>query len=244
MVQYGHAKELIMDKYCIFGDESCHLRNDGIDFMAFGAIWCKEQEVQKSIDKIKEIKQKYCSKYQELKWSKISPSNVNLYKEVLDYFYIEDDLNFRCYIIKNKSNFKFEDKYDFDKFYYKSYFQMLNNILTRNDKFKIYLDMKDSRSIRRINKLKEVLQRANSNFNEKIILSKIQTIRSYESQLMQLADILIGSIIYKNRGLNTSPAKLEIIKFIEDKFKINLSYSTLMRERKINIFYNTSKEHI
>ena len=233
-----------MEKYCIYGDESCHLLHDGIDFMAFGAIWCKEQEIKKSINKIKEIKEKYCSKFQELKWSKISPSNLNMYKEIIDYFFIEDDLNFRCYIIKNKSKFKFKDKDDFEEFYYKSYFIMQNNILKRKDKVKIYLYMKDSRSIKILKKLKKILQIANSNFSEKIILNKIQTIRSYESQLMQLADILIGAIIYKNRNLNTSSAKLEIIKFIEDKFKINLSYSTLMREKKFNIFYNDSKGKI
>ena len=49
---------------------------------------------------------------------------------------------------------------------------MLDNILTRTDKFKIYLDTKDTRSIRRINKLKEVLRNANSNFSEKVILNK------------------------------------------------------------------------
>jgi len=231
-----------MDKYCIFGDESCHLQNDKIDFMAFGAIWWKESEVKKSIEKIKDIKKEYGKPYQELKWSKVSPSNLELYKKIIEYFYIEDDLNFRGYVIKYKSKYKFKDKYDFDEFYYKCYFKMLDNILTRTDKFKIYLDTKDTRSIRRINKLKEVLRNANSNFSEKVILNKIQTIRSFESQLMQLADILIGAIIYKNRNLNTSTAKLELINFIENKFKINLSFSTLMRERKFNLFFNTSKE--
>lgn len=232
-----------MNKYCIYGDESCHLRNDNTNLMAFGAIWCKEPEVKKAVEKLKEIKQKHgFSPLQELKWSKVSPSNLSLYKDIIDYFYIEDDLNFRCYIIKNKNKFNFSDKSEFDEFYYKAYFQMLNNILTRSDKFKIYLDTKDSQSSQRILKLKQVLQNANSNFNEKIILSKIQTIRSYESQLMQMADILIGAITYKNRGLKTSTAKLELINFIESKFKINISFSTLMRERKFNIFYNNSKE--
>jgi hypothetical protein len=39
----------------------------------------------------------------------------------------------------------------------------------------------------------------------------VQQVRSHESELMQLADLLIGALTYANRGLASSAAKTAIV---------------------------------
>lgn len=40
----------------------------------------------------------------EMKWTKISPAKVDLYKDLVNYFFDDDDLHFRGVIIPDKTN--------------------------------------------------------------------------------------------------------------------------------------------
>jgi len=71
---------------------------------------------------------------------------------------------------------------------------------------------------------------------DKNIIKKIQQVRSYEVELIQLADLLIGAVAYVHRNFNTSSAKNELIELIRKRAKYNLKQSTLVGERKFNIF--------
>ena len=232
-------------KINVYGDETCHLRNDGVDLMVFGAIWCEESKVNQISNEIKNIKIKNgLSKWQELKWNKVSKSNVNLYKEIVNYFFIEDDLNFRAYIILDKKRFTSKSKSEYDLFYYKCYFQMLQNILSKDRKFNIFLDIKDTRSAFRNRKLHEVLENNSQRFNysSKRIIDKFQNIRSFESQLMQVTDIIIGAIGYGLRDIKTNPAKLELIELIKQRAGTDFKSSSLYRDNKFNLFINDGYE--
>ena len=39
----------------------------------------------------------------ELKWTKISPGKLDLYKDLVNYYFDDDDLHFRALIIPDKS---------------------------------------------------------------------------------------------------------------------------------------------
>ena len=71
---------------------------------------------------------------------------------------------------------------------------------------------------------------------QKKIIKKVQQVHSHEVEILQLTDLLIGAISYINRGLNTSKAKNELITLIKQRSKYSLVKSTLLRERKFNIF--------
>ena len=74
--------------YNIYCDESCHLENDNQKSMVLGGIWCPSNKIKSITMDINSIKQKHgLSKYSELKWTKISPSKLNMYEDIINYFF-------------------------------------------------------------------------------------------------------------------------------------------------------------
>lgn len=223
--------------YNIYCDESCHLENDASDVMVLGAVYCPIEKVKSITLDINNIQNKYnLSKFNELKWTKVSNSKIDMYKEIVDYFFENDDLHFRALIVNNKSKLDHERfKQTHDEWYYKMYFDMLKGILIPSQQYNIYLDIKDTQGAYKVKQLQEVLANNMYDFNLKVV-RKIQNVRSHECKLVQLADLLIGAICYKNRDIKTSEAKLDMVEFIKCKSGYSLDKTTLYREEKFNIF--------
>jgi len=130
-----------------------------------------------------------------------------------------------------------------DTFYYKMYFRMLKTILQPEYAHNIYVDVKDTRSREKVHKLEQVLRNDKYDYNKEII-KKVQQVRSHEVELGQLVDLLIGAVAYVNRRLNTSDAKNELIELIRHRSKYSLQKSTLIKEKKFNIFIWESSKYI
>jgi len=120
---------------------------------------------------------------------------------------------------------------------------MLKAILQPEYTHNIYVDVKDTRSREKVHKLEQVLRNDKYDYNKEII-KKVQQVRSHEVELVQLADLLIGAVAYVNRGLNTSSAKNELIELIRHRSKYSLQKSTLIKEKKFNIFIWESSKYI
>ena len=229
--------------YNVYCDESCHLEKDKQPIMLFGAIWCPLDKKNQINQRIKEIKEKYnISQFTELKWTKISSSQYACYEELINYFFDDDDLNFRCLIVKNKDLLNYiEFNHNHDTFYYKMYYFMIDNILNKDEHFNIYIDIKDTKSAAKIANLKEIL--IHKHHYNKSIIKTMQNIRSHEIQIMQLTDIILGAFSYKIRGYNKVIVKNKLIKLIEKKSGHDWSTNSKQREKKFNIFYLSLKEH-
>jgi hypothetical protein len=115
------------------------------------------------------------------------------------------------------------------------YFDMLKVIFNPSDRYRIYLDIKDTQGARKIRKLHEVLSNAMYDFSQKII-ERIQTVHSHEVEIMQITDMLIGAVAYANRGLSESEAKLELVERMKERSGYSLTKTTLFRENKVNLF--------
>jgi hypothetical protein len=63
----------------------------------------------------------------------------------------------------------------------------------------------------------------------------MQVIRSHESELLQVADLLIGALGYVARGKAENRGKMRIIDFIKKQTGYSLIRSTLFREEKFNL---------
>jgi len=228
--------------YNIYCDESCHLEHDHQKIMALGALWCDKEKTKKAFKRIREIKQKYnLNKNFELKWSKVSPAKIDFYLNIIDYFFDDDDLHFRCLTVPDKSLLNHEAfNQTHDDFYYKMYFDLLKTIFNPEDKYRVYIDIKDTRGGEKVKKLHDVLCNNMYDFNREIV-ENMQIVKSNEVELMQLNDFLLGAISYINRGLNTSDAKNTLIKRIQERSGYSLTKSTLFRENKFNIFIWKSK---
>lgn len=226
--------------YNVYCDETCHLENDGINVMVIGAVWCPQQKIKEVNQRIREIKARNeVAASQELKWTKIGSGKLTLYSDIVNYFFDDDDLHFRAVIVPNKSllnHQKFNQTHD--TWYYKMYFDMLKVIFSPNDKYEVYIDIKDTHSYHKSQQLKEVCCNSMYDFSGHII-KRIQPIRSNEIEIMQVVDILIGAIGYQNRIFNDdfkkSHAKLQIIDLIKKRSGYSLQKTTLLREEKINI---------
>lgn len=232
----------------IYCDESCHLQNDKESVMVLGAVSCPASKKDEIFFRLAELKEKYNlipkynknpkenRTYYEIKWNKVSKSQLNFYKDVIDFFFTYDDLSFRVLVVPDKSKLDYE-KYGHthDTFYYKMYFSMLKAILQPENAHNIYIDEKDTRSREKVQKLEKVLRNDKYDFNKEII-KKVQQVRSHEVELIQLADLLIGAVSYVNRGLNTSEAKNQLVELIRHRSRYSLLKSTLIKEKKFNIF--------
>jgi hypothetical protein len=116
------------------------------------------------------------------------------------------------------------------------YFYLLKQLLFPMKRYNVYLDIKDSSSNEKVIKLKEILGNARLDF-DRTMINKIQQIRSHESEILQLADLLMGAIGYCCRGLKTNAGKLDVVDLIKQRSNYVLEMSTLPMERKFNLFH-------
>ena len=81
-----------MVEYNVYCDESCHLEHDNSNVMVIGAVYCPKKMVKKINKDIYSIKERYgLPKNGELKWVKISNSNFNVYRALIEYFFSNND---------------------------------------------------------------------------------------------------------------------------------------------------------
>jgi hypothetical protein len=224
----------IINVYC---DESCHLEHDGQKSMVLGAVWCKKDNARNLSGQIRDIKKKHGLDARfEIKWTKVSPAKLQFYLEVLEFFFEQDDLHFRALIVPDKSKLDHAAwGQTHDDWYYKMYFQMLKALIDPKLCHHIYLDIKDSRGRTKVAKLHEVLANNMYDFSRTII-ARVQVVRSQESEIMQLADLLIGVISYANRELTGNAAKTALVNRVKERSGYTLTRTTLYRENKVNLF--------
>lgn len=224
----------VINVYC---DESCHLENDRQRAMTLGALWCPLDHVQAASARIREIKARHgLQPMSEVKWQKLSPGNLSMYLELVDFFFDADQLNFRC-LVADKTDLRHGDyNQTHDDWYYKMYFAMLRFILEPPCCFRIYLDIKDTRSASKVRHLHDVLAHNLHDFSRNIV-TRMQTVRSHEVELLQVADILIGAVSAANRERVESSAKKALIERIGLRAGYSLTTSTPLREIKVSIFH-------
>ncbi|HBI16588.1 MAG TPA: DUF3800 domain-containing protein [Candidatus Moranbacteria bacterium] len=223
--------------YNVYCDESCHLENDHQKAMVLGSVWCPLEKASEIMKRIREIKKQYgLNERCEIKWTKISPSKVDFYQQLVDYFFDDDDLHFRCLVVPDKSILNHENyNQTHDQWYYKMYFDLLKTIFIPGDRYRIYIDIKDTLGGNKKEKLHKVLCNNMYDFDRKTV-ERLQIIRSHEVEIMQLTDLLSGAVSHINREINKSDAKNQIISRIKDRSGYSLKKSTLYRENKFNIF--------
>lgn len=233
----------LSEHYNVYCDESCHLENDHQKVMTLGAVWCPTEKVREISVRIREKKIQYGLKAGfEIKWAKVSPAKETFYLDVVDYFFDVDELHFRALVIPDKSKLRHEVfSQSHDDWYYKMYFEMLKLILNPKAHYRIYLDMKDTRGAAKVAKLHEVLSNNMYDFSRKII-ERVQIVRSHEIEILQIADLLIGTVSYANRGLSTNTAKVNLVNRVRKRSGYKLTQSTLLSESKFNIFHWQASE--
>jgi hypothetical protein len=218
-----------MKTFNFYCDENCHLEHDNSNVMLISYTSCAFNQVKLHSGNIRKIKMKHFL-HGELKWSALSKSQYPLYCELIDYFFATD-LQFRAIVIDKSQIDNEAHGQSHDDFYNKMYYQLINKKINPENNYNIYLDIKDTHSYKKAKELKDYL---NKNY---VSVRNLQNIRSYESELMQLTDVIMGAISYNLRGLNTVIAKNKIIERIQQHSKHPLSHSTSSNSSKFNLFF-------
>lgn len=235
-----------MKRYNVYCDESCHLEKDSSPVMILGAMYCPEERKKQIYEEIRSIKTKHnISTFFEIKWTKVSESKIDFYLDLLHYFWDNQDLLYRGLVASGKQSLD-HDKYnggDYDLWYYKMYYRMLDPVISPNKKYHIMVDIKDTRGGKRVAKLREVLCNNIYDFKKEVI-DQIGQINSKESEILQLADLINGALAFYHRGLVENPDSNQgKIRFVKELQKhVDLDNNTKYGERKFNLFIWEPKE--
>lgn len=210
--------------YC---DESCHIQHDGNDIMVIGSVYCEKKYSYEINREIRNIKREFnISIKNETKWNKVHINKIDYYKKLINYFFDNEKLKFRCVVATNKTKLNCDEyNISYDDWYNRIYYLLSKELIDVENKYRIYLDIKDAFGGERVKNLKSVLNRTLYDFDEETI-ENVQIIRSDEVEIIQLTDLLIGAISYKNRGLDINEGKNEIISLIENRSSQNLVSTT------------------
>lgn len=220
----------------IYCDESTHLPNDGQPFMVLGAIVCPVGQTREVNSRLRDLRVKHgLPESFEIKWNKISPAQLGFYLDIVDYFFDDDDLEFRAIIAPKATLDHQRFGQTHDDWYYKMMFYLVRNVLPSEGKAFIYLDKKDTRSGIKVAKLHEVIANSQYDFDRRSI-KRLQIVESHHVGLLQLSDLLLGAVNYANRELSTSEAKLRVIQRIRERTGLSLTQTTLLTATKFNLF--------
>jgi len=224
-----------MSVFNIYCDESCHLERDRISVTAWGAVQCKHSDVHSASKAVRALKIKHgFAPNFEIKWTKVSPAKLDFYCEIVDFFLSDDRLSFRGLVVPDKhllNHPQFNQSHD--EWYAKMYYTMLRPLFEKQTahNFHIYLDVKDTRGGPMTNTLHNALT-AHLRYSNTYV-EKIQQVRSHESELLQIADLLVGALTYANRNVSRDSAKATLISQLHqnlgDNALIKTSYLSVMK---------------
>lgn len=220
--------------YC---DESTHLIHDGHPYMLLSYISIAYPQIRLAKEEIKAIKRKF-NYTEELKWTNVHSATYKVYAELVDWFFM-NDLEFRAVVVDKSQIDEKRADYSFNDFYFRMYFQLLHTKVDFQNRYNVFLDIKDTCSGEKLEKLKKIMS-----YNSSI--GTLQFIPSRESVFIQLADVLMGAINYNLRiqkgDVNGNViAKLKLIEKIKRHSNISLNTTTPLSRNKFNLFFITLK---
>lgn len=170
----------------------------------------------------------------EFKWNKISPSREDFYRGLIAWFFDRgDDLRFRCIAVdRTQVDLKLFHEDDQELGFYKFYYQLLHHWILDFNEYAVFVDFKWNRRRDRLHVLRECLDSANLSSQ----VERVQALRSDESVLVQLADVLTGAA---SRRLNQVPAGSDAKEAVAAEIESRLGHpirATARTEQKFNVF--------
>ena len=222
------------DIYCdeCFPDLFCSGKPQA-KYALIGSLWlptAKRDDYKKAI---RELRDKH-RLGGEMKSRKVSPSRLEFYKELLDWFVGQgEDLRFRVIVIEAaKLNFAIYHQSNPELGFYKFYYQLLIHWLHPNNSYGIYCDYQTNQAPNRLAEMKQILRHVKP-LSE---IRQVQWVRSKESLLTQLSDILTGLVSARLNGTSQlGSAKTQLLEHLEARLGHAIQ-STNAGEQKVNVF--------
>ena len=198
-------------KFVVYCDESRHDGAPEHRFMAIGGLWVSGERKAEISDAFKKLRAEV-GLGAEVKWSKTSLLCLQKYKQLVDFLFDTDGINFRV-ILVDQAPLKLEKFHDGDRElgFYKFYYEMLVKWLLPGNEYLILLDFKQNKGADRYKMLRKVL-------DQKVLgqawISDLTVIDSHETPLAQLADLLTGASAAAWCAPRIGSPKSELIDYI------------------------------
>ena len=202
-------------------------------YMVIGGLWLNTGDRNQFKNDIHALRDKH-RVGGEFKWQKVSPSRLDFYRDLTDWFVAQGDrLRFRCIVVEHEKVdlFQFHDD-DQELGFYKFYYQMLHHWILDFNEYTIFCDYKSNRIKGRLGELTRCLDYSNLSSE----IRNVQAIRSKESVLMQAVDVLTGAAAARlNNNLRVGGAKWELVTHLERGLRKPIQ-ATFRGEQKFNVF--------
>lgn len=213
----------IQSEYNLYCDKSCHLVSDPEPIMAIGAISCPKILVPLITADIRNIKRSHRFLY-PIRWSHLNSTRLDLYQELLEYFFSNDFLRFHGIIIPDKRKlYPSRRIFRFELGYYTVYSQLGSYLMNNNSVYNFYISPTDAKSNLGIIRLRSTL---NNRYSSEHI-KNIQTVLFRESELLQLTNLFVGALSrsYRMPVINSIRGRVSSMLFknkIANKFDITV----------------------
>jgi Protein of unknown function (DUF3800) len=218
--------------YCDESGLEALTRKDAHLYTGIGGIWIPKEHRITLKKGIATIKHRYQIKG-ELKWQKVSPAYFDLYKDLVDFFFISDYIRFRLVLIEaSKVDHITFNNEDAELGFYKFYYQLLHHWIFDFNNYDIFLDLKINRNRGRLKELERVLDHSNLTSDVK----QVQGLPSGQSLGIQLVDVLTGLVTAKFNKEVTGRAKVGLIQYLEEKYLSKPIAPTPKWAEKFNVF--------
>jgi hypothetical protein len=214
--------------YHIYCDESRQTKDR---YMVLGGLILDAENVAEFHATMAKFRRE-CRMFAELKWGKVSSMKLEEYRRFIDYFFALNDtehVHFHSLIIDTSQlDHHAYNQGDKELGFYKFYYQLLLHSFGRkycrkgeNNRFIVHLDYRNTHY--KLGTLKTVL---NNGMKKKLGIDTapfraVEPRDSKESELMQIADILLGAVGYQKNGYNllagVKAAKIELADYIAKK---------------------------
>lgn len=219
-------------KYEIYCDESCVealFNKEAHPYAVIGGIWIPAECRQQIKDEIKKIRIKY-GKLGEMKWKKVSPVTLDMYKELIDLFFGRYQIRFRAICIKaSEVDHETYNQGSGELGFYKFYFQLIHHWLVPGNEYSVFIDYKTNADPHRATVMQRVLR-----CTSPVKVDQVQALSSEQSLLIQLADVLTG-VVAASFNNDLKGTKLELANIVEQYLRHPIR-STGLGEQKFNVF--------
>jgi hypothetical protein len=202
-------------------------------YMMIGGLWIPSGLRAHVKERISDLRERHQA-WGEIKWTKVSPSKLDFYLDLIDLFFsYQKSMRFRCIAIDREVYDAARNNGDNELGFYKFYYQLIHHWVSDHNTYSIFCDTKTSRNKTRLN----VLHRCLSNSNHLSQIHSIQALPSKQVVLIQLCDLLLGAASSRiNQTLSEGSAKADIVQRIENQLRIPKLVPTYRDAIKFNIF--------
>ena len=222
--------------YSVFCNESWHtIRSGGIN-MTVGALVCPLPDIRSCAEAVRSLKVKHgLATGFEAKWTKVSPAKAEFYMDLVDLFLRYHHLRFFGAGAESGIGSKDGAPVSRDGIRDALNRRLLEAVLCGPHRYRVYLEVGDTRGGARLRRLREGVTDKPLGADQPHI-ERLQQIRSSESGIMQIADLLTGALAYASRGLGGNVGKTAVVARLRERFGAEaLTDAAVPHDSKFNV---------